>query len=145
MNKEIQGDAEQNQGVPSSGSKATPELSADFTPGPWSLTNDETYIRPDCLKGTRCLDNAPGVLETEAWPAICDVRAWPQERWNCLGPEESRANARLIAAAPALYAALEATPCRKSRYHLCNPSGDMCDRCAALALARGQHTSEQEG
>ena len=56
------------------------------------------------------------------------------------------ANARLIAAAPALYAALEATSCRYSRRKVCSSNVvDMCDRCAALALANGQDTSDESG
>ena len=66
---------------------------------------------------------------------------------------EAIANARLIAAAPALYEALKATCCRKSRYHQCKSNEDMCDRCAAIELAeKGDEkveshsaTSEQKG
>src|SRR5689334_11286481 len=43
------------------------------------------------------------------------------------------ANARLIAAAPALYEALKATSCKYSRVREC-VGPEICDRCAALAL-----------
>jgi len=49
---------------------------------------------------------AEPATDQHCWPAICHVDPWPQDRWDCLGPEESLANARLIAAAPALYDAV---------------------------------------
>lgn len=84
--------------------KEARELLAKATPGSWSLTNDGTYIRPDCLRNTKPLvDPAKGM---PAWPAICSVTPWPQDRWNVLGIEESLGNAVLIARAPELLSAL---------------------------------------
>ena len=64
------------------------EIAEKATPGPWSLT-DYDYIRPDCLKGRKPL--AEPATGYESWPAICDVKPWPQHRWDCLGEAESHA------------------------------------------------------
>lgn len=82
-----------------------------FTPGPWYVDNDGAVSASD--KSRR----------------ICFTEAMYLDG----GKNEAKANARLIAAAPALYEALKATACRYSRTREC-VGREMCDRCAALAL-----------
>jgi hypothetical protein len=63
---------------------------AEHTPGPWSVTRDG-YVRPDVYKGA----------DGSTWPSICHASPWPA-KWGLLGKDEQAANARLIAAAPAM-------------------------------------------
>lgn len=68
-------------------------MMADFTPGPWDVLpqkNDSGAIRPDIF---------PWQIESADW-VICEV-------YGDVPYLNHEANARLIAAAPELYAALE--------------------------------------
>lgn len=100
-----------------------------FTPGPWEIRDDYTQ------------DHGVICVEHPAWDAI-DV-IMPQ--WsNMDSPEEHQANARLIAAAPDLYDALQECSFRLAA--LVAASGDFSDvnakaldaATAALAKAEGR-------
>ena len=80
--------AEKDSSIPSAEMKPTPELKAapPFTPGPWYISETSS--------------NKKGVF-SEAQPvAIAEIIGFPLRR-----QKNSDANARLIAAAPALYEA----------------------------------------
>lgn len=96
-NKELTSNAAQNPAIPSIESQATSTLSAApaFTPGTWEApyTWDASGLVPNIVT---CIAR-PGERWKRDTPVICTL---PPDPLN-------RANARLIAAAPALYAALK--------------------------------------
>ncbi|MDY7525521.1 hypothetical protein [Sphingomonas sp. 10B4] len=88
-----------------------------FTPGPWKTASGSPEY-------------------------ICTGHLWLASTMGVTGTDEARANARLIAASPALYEALEQVLAEKApAYHDCIDNGEAeCAWCiarAALALARG--------
>ena len=101
---------------------------SQFTPGPWTLA--------DGIDGVWRIES-----KQDKWQ-ICETACCCGAN-NLPGEDESDANARLIAAAPALYEALKATSCRYSRTREC-VGPEMCDRCAALALVDVPATEEEE-
>ena len=97
-------------------------METKHTPGPWRIEEWEFKLRP----------NAPMILAKQ--DAICEV----MDLW-CMNDraEERDANARLIAAAPDLYEALELA--RKSlRFAAPGQNRALAKIEAALAKARGE-------
>lgn len=88
------------------------------TPGPWTYApSDRLSDGSDCIQ----IEHEGGSIAEMQCPA-----------------DAEEANARLIAAAPTLYEALKATPCRYLRTKTCVAAGNRCDRCAALALVESE-------
>jgi hypothetical protein len=91
-------------------------MNTSFTPGPWSIDESKAY-------------NNLVVSSTVTGDAICEVLCEPES--DLIGT----ANARLIAAAPTLYAALHNLIARG----LIDTDGDHYDEAIkALSLATGQ-------
>lgn len=84
--------AAKNTGVPSAESAITPAFKTEFTPGPWLAAPDG--------------DHGEWGIDSESGWGICAVAADCDAR-GLDSTAESDANARLIAAAPAMYAALK--------------------------------------
>ena len=116
-----------------------------FTPGPWSIApHDEDEERLQVVAQYQLLPNLGG--EQAHWIAECDLQE---------DPEENKANARLIAAAPNLFNAAELSELPQKHWDECGFCGvtsfgpDGCPtyynlkrdaeiaRQAALAKARG--------
>ena len=108
-----------------------------FTPGPWRVGTEHgaEQLRPS-IRILRDVTYAEGARPTTY--VIGDV-TYPTTAGNTVGAEERRANARLIAAAPDMYAVLrELAECSQywSEYDV--PLGIHDRIVAALAKARGQ-------
>ena len=89
---------------------------SNFTPGPWKQARSEGYIIVD--NGIR-----PSTVIAHAWSV--DIHK----------PEEWKANARLIAAAPDMYAVLKeiaSGPCCETEG--CSADNPYCDVSTALAV-----------
>jgi len=94
-----------------------------FTPGPWKLfVHDAEYPNYGHIHGECGIDDN-GIMNIRT---VAGIYKYGLEA-------ENSANARLIAAAPDLYAALENI---LARYGIVND--DLCDARAALAKAKGE-------
>lgn len=130
---------EKNQAVPSSESPKTDSLKAEFTPGPWEVVAADDYFveAPNTeIEPPKYVDNnliRPAICKT-----ICEVG---NQTLDC-----GEANARLIAAAPDLYFALQGALSELQYWHAKHPGengpANIDDAKAALALANGQVTRE---
>lgn len=109
---------------PTSESRQTEIAEQGFTRGPWFTKWNGAYGH--MVYGSDGSGSAVAVVSGVA-PGITTA--------------QGKANARLMAAAPALYEALKATSCRYSRVREC-VGPEMCDRCAALALVDNPQTNE---
>ena len=101
------------------------------TPGPWLYDDTRTHYEQDVIRHN-------GVVIARIPPATV----------GC-GPDTKKDNARLIAAAPELLAALEELLAVSPRCHYCNDHIQGCDRCdtpypqyvtarAVIAKAKGE-------
>lgn len=100
-----------------------------FTPGPWRMIADDTGGQ---------FAGWPSVVATpERDLAIVHRAGFKQEYWEGEGLRVSLANAKLIAAAPDLYAAL-AEMCRQFTYGNPDQRAAISAGLAALDKARGE-------
>lgn len=107
---------------------------SQFTKGPWKAVVGQ-WAEGDPIFGfaVRCADDKEHQRRNELSIVSIGLAEPSVSAGSSYSQEELVANARLIAAAPALYEALKATPCRTSRVKDCGE----CDRCVALASVDG--------
>lgn len=106
---------------------------AAFTPGPWHYGDED-----ESVVGVHYVDVHAGEYCTASYRCTASVEGPFVD--GEFGPldEETRANARLIAAAPELYEALEALVKEANGFELWQrPYGTLEPAMAALAKARG--------
>lgn len=103
-----------------------------FTPGPWRREQDTTLVWGEC--------NADDMSTFGMGFPVAAAQGTGDRRWGRhLGEDEQAANATLIAAAPELYAALEAIAAHLERIGDSRKDAPFIDAAnAALAKARGE-------
>jgi hypothetical protein len=117
-------------------------MKTKFTAGPWEAEFKENKPKPHADDpGYYVVEGAifkPQHSDEPEYGSVVDSL----NRHHCITPEEDRANAFLIAAAPELYAALEKfAQIHRNDMCLCQPINRICAPCRAknaLAKARGE-------
>ena len=107
----------------------------NWTPGPWVTARDNDGDNSLCIAT---------IAWVADWCIGIPTPGYPGGNYRDARYGTNEADARLIAAAPALYDALAATPCTCTTVAGASHGGqteqlldELCGRCAALRLAEG--------
>lgn len=106
-------------------------MSGKWTPGPWRVEKDTTLVWGNCNPEDA---SSWGMGFPVARSVTRSFTVWAQQPDD----DEAVANAHLIAAAPDLYAALEAAVWRMRQYDYQAMQATLQEADAALAKARGE-------